>query len=418
MGSGHSHTHRPEAVEVSRGARTVLLVVLALLAVATVVGLVRLWPSGEPQIAGDTAFAAPGVTFPHAKVTKTSTGCGADGGGAADLSCGQIEAVVTSGEASGEHITLTVPAQVAGSGLARGDSIQVMRVPASDNGPGVYQFFAVDRAPGLGWLFLAFVLVVAAVARVRGLLAIVGLGVAAVVITRFMLPSLLDGRSGIAVAAVGASAIMFVVLYLAHGISTRTSTALAGTLAGIALTAGLAHYVVPANRLTGFDETAQFLASLQPDLDFQGLLGAAIILAGLGVLNDVTITQSSAVWELRAAGPDLPRRSLFTRAMRIGRDHIASTIYTIVFAYAGASMTVLLLLRIYDRPLLQVLATEEIATEVVRTLATAIGLVLAVPITTAIAAALVPPHDDRPARNPSADPSTGPSPDEPTKPWF
>ncbi|MCB0907682.1 MAG: YibE/F family protein [Nocardioidaceae bacterium] len=398
----------------SRGARLALLVLLVLAAAATVFGLVRLWPSGETTVAGDTAFAAPGVTFPHARVTATATGCGgasgAAGDAAADRSCGQIEAVVTSGEASGEHITLTVPAQVAGSGLARGDSIQVMRVPPSDNGPGVYQFFAVDRASGLGWLFLAFVLVVAAVARLRGLLAIVGLGIAAVVITRFMLPALLDGRSGIAVATVGASAIMFVVLYLAHGLSTRTSTALAGTLAGIALTAALAHYVVGANRLSGFDETAQFLASLQPSLDFQGLLSAAIILAGLGVLNDVTITQSSAVWELRAAGPDLPRRSLFTRAMRIGRDHIASTIYTIVFAYAGASMTVLLLLRIYDRPLLQVLATEEIATEVVRTLATAIGLVLAVPITTAIAAAMVPPHVTTP------DPT--PSPDEPAKPWF
>jgi uncharacterized membrane protein len=414
LGSGHSHSHHPEAVAVSRGARIALLVVLLLAAVATVLGLVRLWPNGETTIAGDTAFAAPGVTFPHARVTATSTGCGGSGGGAgdaaADQSCGQIEAVVTSGEASGDHITLTVPAQIAGAGLARGDSIQVMRVPPSDSGPGVYQFFAVDRAAGLGWLFLAFVLVVAAVARLRGLLAIVGLGIAAVVITRFMLPALLDGRSGIAVATVGASAIMFVVLYLAHGLSTRTSSALAGTLAGIALTAALAHYVVGANRLSGFDETAQFLASLQPGLDFQGLLSAAIILAGLGVLNDVTITQSSAVWELRAAGPDLPRRSLFTRAMRIGRDHIASTIYTIVFAYAGASMTVLLLLRIYDRPLLQVLATEEIATEVVRTLATAIGLVLAVPITTAIAAALVPPH--------VGPPDLTPSPDEPAKPWF
>lgn len=408
MGSGHSHSRRNDTVTVSAPARTVLLLVLAVAAVATVAGLVRLWPDASPSVEGGSAYAAPGVTFPHATVTGTSTGCGGDESSPANLSCGEIHAVVTTGAASGERIDLQVPSQVVDAGLAEGDSIQVMRVPPEGDAPGVYQFFAVDRGPGLGWLFLAFVLVVAAVARLRGVLAILGLGVAALVVTRFMLPALLAGSTGIAVSIVGASAIMFVVLYLAHGPSTRTSTALAGTLGGILLTALLAEYVVSANRLSGFDDTAQFLASLQPTLDFQGLLTAAVILAGLGVLNDVTITQSSAVWELRAAGPDLPRRSLFARAMRIGRDHIASTIYTIVFAYAGASLTVLLLLRIYDRPLLEILGTEEIATEVVRTLATAIGLVLAVPLTTAIAAVMVPPRPGEPE----------PAPDEPATPWF
>jgi uncharacterized membrane protein len=179
---------------------------------------------------------------------------------------------------------------------------------------------------------------------------------------------------------------MFVVLYLAHGPSLRTSTALAGTLVGVGITALVAHYAVGANRLSGAgDETGAILSSLVGELNFKGLLTCAIIVAGLGVLNDVTITQSSAVWELRAAAPDLPRRQLFGSAMRIGRDHIASTIYTIVFAYAGAALSVLLVLFLYQRPLLDLLGTEEIAAEIVRTLASSIGLVLAVPITTAIA---------------------------------
>jgi uncharacterized membrane protein len=122
----------------------------------------------------------------------------------------------------------------------------------------------------------------------------------------------------------------------------------------------------------------------------------AIIVAGLGVLNDVTITQASAVWELRGAAPGLTRRQLFAGGMRIGRDHIASTIYTIVFAYAGTALIVLLLLQLYGLPFLDLLATEEIGQEVVRTLATSIGLVLAVPVTTAIAVATVPrPGDPR-----------------------
>jgi len=128
-----------------------------------------------------------------------------------------------------------------------------------------------------------------------------------------------------------------------------------------------------------------------PQVDFQGLLTCAIIVAGLGVLNDVTITQSSSVWELRAVAPGLSRRQLYSRAMRIGRDHIASTIYTIVFAYVGASLSVVLLLYVYDQPMLSLLSLEDIATEIIRTLCSGIGLVLAVPLTTAIAVALLPP---------------------------
>ena len=122
-----------------------------------------------------------------------------------------------------------------------------------------------------------------------------------------------------------------------------------------------------------------------------------MVLAGLGVLNDVTITQASAVWELRAVAPDADRRELFTSAMRIGRDHIASTIYTIVFAYAGAALVVLMLLYVYNRSLLDLASTESLAEEVARTFTSAIGLILAVPVTTAIAALIAGPVEDHDA---------------------
>jgi len=114
-----------------------------------------------------------------------------------------------------------------------------------------------------------------------------------------------------------------------------------------------------------------------------------IIVAGLGVLNDVTITQASAVWELHQISPEMPARTLFASAMRIGRDHIASTVYTIVFAYAGASLPLLLLFEIYQRPALDIVTSGVIAEEVVRTLVGAIGLILAVPVTTAIGVGIV-----------------------------
>jgi uncharacterized membrane protein len=184
---------------------------------------------------------------------------------------------------------------------------------------------------------------------------------------------------------VAAAAIMLVVLYLAHGPSIRTSTALAGTLVGVLITAALGSYSVGWARLSGLSEAGGQLRAFASDLDFQALMVCAIIIAGLGVLNDVTITQSSAVWELRAASSTMSRKDLFASAMRIGRDHIASTIYTIVFVYAGTALLTLLLASLYERSLLDQLLTEGFAEEVVMTLASSIGLVLAMPATTAIA---------------------------------
>jgi uncharacterized membrane protein len=186
---------------------------------------------------------------------------------------------------------------------------------------------------------------------------------------------------------------MFVVLYTTHGFSLRTSTALAGTLVGIGLTGAAGWLVIGRAHLTGIaDESGGTLSAFAGrGLDFQGLLACSVVLAGLGVLNDVTITQASSLWELRAAAPRAGRREVFASAMRIGRDHIASTIYTIVFAYAGAALVVLMLLYVYDRSPLDLLSTESMAEEVARTFVSAIGLVLAVPITTAIAAWIAGP---------------------------
>ena len=123
-----------------------------------------------------------------------------------------------------------------------------------------------------------------------------------------------------------------------------------------------------------------------PTLDFSGLVLAGIVVAGLGVLNDVTITQASAIWQLREVSPDISWRELFGRGMTIGRDHIASTVYTIVFAYAGAALPILLLFELYQQPFSVVLASSALAEEVIRTMVGAIALVLAVPVTTAVGA--------------------------------
>jgi uncharacterized membrane protein len=400
LGHGHGHGHGTDVeLEVAPLPRAVLLVVLTAVAIATVAGVALLWPDGGKvdELKGSVGFAVEGATFPTATVDEVLPACPESGTGAQPdtTKCGKVKVTVDEGVAKGTAVTVDVPPEVTASGLEKGDQLVLLRTPGQGGQPATLSYFEIERSTSL-WLVAAlFVVVVLAVARLRGLMALVGLGFAGVVIGGFTIPALLAGEAPLPVALVSAAAIMYVVLYTTHGFSIRTSAALAGTLAGMALTAGIGWWAVGSSHLTGVvDEGGRVLSSFASRVSLQDLLVAAVVIAGLGVLNDVTITQASAVWELRAAAPAMSRTTLFAGAMRIGRDHIASTIYTIVFAYAGTALTLLLAVSLYDRSWFDLLGTEEIAEELVRAFASSIGLVLAVPVTTAIAVATVPAPRD------------------------
>lgn len=392
MGAGHGHgSHRAgrgDDVVVPRGPRLVLLGSLGAALLATLVGVLVLWPDGGEvaEVADQVSFAAPGVTFPTATVDEVQPAC--ESTGKFEEHCGNV--MVTLDEGGAER-TVAVPPEVSASGLTAGDRVKLQRTPGADGGEARYSYFGTVRSGPLTLLLVAFVVLVLVVARWRGLFALFGLAFSGLVIWKFMLPALVTGSSGLAVGLVGSAAIMYVVLYTTHGFSVRTSAALAGTLAGVLLTAGIGVLATSATRATGIaDESGGILSSYAGDLDFQGLFACAIVVAGLGVLNDVTITQASSVWEIRAAAPSAGRLEVFASGMRIGRDHIASTIYTIVFVYAGTALVLLMLLQLYGLPVADLLATEEITQELVRTLASSIGLVLAVPLTTGIATLVMP----------------------------
>lgn len=397
----HSHRHAVGAVDVGRVPRLVTLTALAVIGIATLVAGVLLWPdTGKaPHASPAGTFAAPGISFPHATILSTTPRCppttpssAGYGQSAPVQTCDTLTARV---DGSQTPVTVPLTPQWATAGLQAGMRIQLVRIPA--NGSATYAFFNLDRHVPLIWFAVIFAVVVIAVARLRGLMALIGLAAGAAVVGWFIIPALLQGESGAAVALTGATVIMFVVLYSTHGISLRTSVALFGTLVGLGLAAGVGAVMVSAATLTGWgDETAATLVGAASAVKLPDVLTCGLILAGLGVLNDVTVTQASAVWEIRSAGPHLSRTQVFASAMRIGRDHIASTIYTVVFAYTGATLAVLMLLRVYDQPIADLLSSDPIAEEIVRTLASAIGLVLAVPVTTAIAAAVAAPSPVRP----------------------
>ena len=385
----------PDELRRHRRALRILIVVLIPLAIWTLVGLIVFWPGDvsdrvNPDMAG--GYNIPGVTYPSARITEVKEiSCDGLPGSTPDVSelnCAEVVAELLDGDDKGLAVSVPLTEAVYSSGVEVGQVIKLTRVPAIENQPAQYQFADFERRTPLIVLTVIFAVAVVAVARWRGFASLLGLVFAGFILVKFMFPALVAGSNPVMVALIGSSAIMFVVLYAAHGFSARTSTALVGTLFGLIMITLLGLGASRWAHLTGVASEEDFvLSAAAPDLTLTSVVLCGIIVAGLGVLNDVTITQASAVWELADEG--LGQRHLFAKAMRIGRDHIASTVYTIAFATAGAALSVLLLISIYDRPLLQIVQTEQFAGEIIRTLVGAIGLVLAVPLTTALGVAVV-----------------------------
>jgi uncharacterized membrane protein len=401
----HPHHHggsRPRGDSRSRAAerrlrqRVVWLLagVLVPVVAALVVGAVVLWPHHRLDTAtleGVTGDAK-GTTYVAARTVQVKPfDCqGVGSGPGTTVKCAHVTVTLTSGPDRGKHEKVDIQPTVLKSGIQPGDELRLVRFRAIGGLPASYAFVDFARSTTLIGLAVAFAVLVVVIARVRGLAALVGLALSFLVLIKFMIPALLAGESALAVAVVGCATIMFVLLYLAHGISIRTTTALIGTLFGLGASALLGTWAVGATHLTGAgNEDNVTLTAVAGHVHLPGLMLAGVIVASLGILNDVTVTQASAVWELRAVSPDASPARLFSGAMRIGRDHIASTVYTIVFAYAGAALPVLLLINLSQRPLGAILTGEAIGEELVRTLVGAIGLVLSVPLTTVVGVALV-----------------------------
>lgn len=260
-----------------------------------------------------------------------------------------------------------------------------------------YSFYDYPRGGKMLTVALLFVIVVILVGRIRGGLALIGVGAAVALLVTFILPAILAGHSPVLIAIVGSLDIMIIVLYLAHGFSHRTTAALFGSIFGIVFTAVAGFTVTRWLRFTGISTTEESSLSISvPGIQMNDILTATIVIAGLGVLNDITVSQASVVWEMRALNPHLSRRRIYASAMRVGRDHIASSIYTLVFAYAGSMLVVLLLIYAFPKDLIELVTSEQLGQEIIRTLVGATGLVLSMPVTTLFAILFTKPALESP----------------------
>ncbi|CAM5638140.1 YibE/F family protein OS=Streptomyces tendae OX=1932 GN=GUR47_21255 PE=4 SV=1 [Streptomyces tendae] len=409
-GHGHSHAHGP-AAPVSRHLRKVIAAILIPFAAAVLVGLAVLWPGGAPP------HERTGVGFDRqtqqATVTKvvelscqsvnasggtptgdTSTAEGSSAVQQAKGECKRATIRVDTGDDKGRTFEEIVQPDQSRQ-LHEGQEVVVAYEPSAPKDL-QYSVTDINRRLPLALLAGIFALAVVVVGRLRGLMALVSLAISFLLLNFFILPAILQGSNPLVVAVIGSSAIMLIALYLCHGLSARTSVAVLGTLISLLLIGVLGSLFIGWAALTGnTDDNTGLIHGLYPSIDMSGLLLAGVIIGSLGVLDDVTVTQTSAVWELHEANPTMGWRGLYRAGIRIGRDHIASVVNTLVLAYAGAALPLLLLFSIAQSGVGTVANSELVAEEIVRTLVGSIGLVASVPVTTALAALVV--AADRPA---------------------
>jgi uncharacterized membrane protein len=271
--------------------------------------------------------------------------------------------------------------------LEKGDVIFVNRLEAID-GTEYFIFKDVERRTQLLVVLALLLFLIVVFAGWQGIRAIISLAISLMAIIFLLVPALLAGYSPALASLVIAAGILSVILFFTHGFRPHVVIAYAGTLAAVAITCLVAWWSVSWLRLTGFSSDASIYLNFSTGgtLDISGLLLGSIIIGLLGVLDDVSITQSSVVHELRRANQALGMWELYQRAIRVGRDHVGSLVNTLALAYVGAALPLVLLYARANADFWVSINQEVIAAEIVRIVVGSIGLVLAVPLTTIIAA--------------------------------
>jgi uncharacterized membrane protein len=383
---GHGHGHEP-GPPASHRVRRLLAAVLIPVVLATLVGLWLTWPGDSPSRDIDVGFGQRPV---QGQVLATSSapctsGSAAPAGQA--KKCISLNVLLTNGDSPGVMIQQVLPDEPSTPRFSVNDHVVLAYTGGNPSESESYQIQDFQRGTSMLWLVALFAAAVLLLGRWRGLASLVALGFSFLVLVVYLFPAILTGASPVITGVLAASVIMFGVLYLTHGFSAQTSSAVLGTVLSLGLIGVLGTAFSAATQLTGLnDDTAKLIGFLGHGIDARGLLLAGMVIGALGVLDDVTVTQTSAVWELRRANPELGVRALYTAALRIGRDHISSAVNTLVLAYTGAALPILLIFSLSGQGFGTMVTTQDIAQEVVRTLVGSIGLVAAVPITTAIAA--------------------------------
>ncbi len=265
-----------------------------------------------------------------------------------------------------------------------GEKVLVQRLPVQ--GEDAYVITSHYRVPYLRFIFLVFIVLAVLIGRKRGLFSIIGMAFSFFVIFKFILPQISGGSNPLLITLAASIFMIPVTFYLSHGFNRKTHIAIVSTLIILTVTILITTFSISAAKLTGYaSEESRFLQIANQNINMRGILLAGIIIGFLGVLDDVTVSQSSIVMQLKKSNKNLGSLDLYKQGMEVGRDHITSMINTLVLVYAGASMPLLLLFINNPQPFAQIINREIIADEIIRTVLGSIGLILAVPLSTFLA---------------------------------
>jgi uncharacterized membrane protein len=356
-----------------------LVAAVAAVALFTLAGLAALWPYGwHPAASAATGTVAATVE----KVTDAPCA------GTSQV-CRTVDVAVEGG-----HKQFRFPVRNAPS-VGVGDHVRLLRTGDPNVAPAAagdvyYEFAEVDRRGSLLWLTGAFAIVAVGLLRRRGALAVGGVAFSLAVLLGFVVPAILAGKPALLVALVAALAVMFVTLVLTNGLGVQTLAAALGISATLLLTCLLAYLAI---RFTNLDGTSD-LEALQikagsNTLSLTGVILAGMVIGALGVLADTAVTQASAVMALRRANPRYSARRLYAEGFTIGRDHLTATIHTLVLAYAGATLPLVLTLRAGQSTVGDAVNAQSLAVPIVATLVGCLALMVAVPVCTSLAATML-----------------------------
>lgn len=301
----------------------------------------------------------------------------------------KIELLITTSDKKGELIIIENGNQPLANIITFkvGDRVYLNHTTTPE-GAKEFQITDFVRQDALLLLFIIFIILTIAIARFKGLSSMVSMLLTFVILFTFVLPQISHGKNPVLIAIVSSILIIPTSFYMSHGINRKTSAAIVGSLISLTITSLLAYVFIRLTHLTGFstEEAGMLSIDRRGLLDMKGLLLSGIVVGTLGVLDDITVSQAAIADELSKVGNFKKVSELYTRTMVIGTDHITSMVNTLVLAYAGASLPLLLMFVDNPQPVMNILNNEMIAEEIVRTLIGSIGLIVAVPITTYIAA--------------------------------
>ncbi len=367
------------------------LVLCVLVIIASAVYIVML-PSSNEQVFNKDAASFDTTSFSeysHGKVSRVIYEQ-VDEGPRNKVISQQVEVLLTDTDRKGESVTTDHTSILDKAGSVQykvGDKVILGAMPGEVAEK--YVIIDRDRMAGIYLIIALFILLAIVVGRLKGITSLVGLSITGAILLFFIAPQILNGKDPFLVSIVGAGMIVLVSMFISHGFSKRIQVSAISTLASLALSAGVAYVAIYITQLFGFGQSDAFLleTGYLGNINLRGILLAGIVISVLGVLDDVTTTQTAAIDELHQTNPDLTLRELYKKGLSIGREHIASLINTLILVYAGAALPLFLLLTLQkSQPIWVLLNSEFIAEELVRSLIGSSALIIAVPLSTLLAA--------------------------------